>query len=202
MSAQSSEFPIRKKRAEGGRKALSRLWGKIGGEKEDVDQTAVGTTTMTQSSLDSFYSSGSPAPSSDDSPPSAGPERSWFARFFHLKPSTKILCFSIPRGRARQELVILLREWQRHGIRDLRYSRETNTITARVDKQNALDIKPVSSYFKVFIYSQPGGLADLLYVAGKDKPHTQLNCMISDSPSPFDRKKLSQYKSEFKFNLI
>ncbi|ENH64855.1 Quercetin 2,3-dioxygenase [Fusarium oxysporum f. sp. cubense race 1] len=64
------------------------------------------------------------------------------------------------------------------------------------------DIKPVSSYFKVFMYSQPGGLGDLVYAAGKDKPHTGLNCMVPDSPSPFDREKLSQYKSEFKFDLM
>jgi hypothetical protein len=38
-SAQSSEFPIRKRRVDGGRHVLSRLWGRIGGEKEDVDQT-------------------------------------------------------------------------------------------------------------------------------------------------------------------
>ena len=38
-SAQSSEFPIRKRRVDGGKHALSRLWGRIGGEKEDVDQT-------------------------------------------------------------------------------------------------------------------------------------------------------------------
>ncbi|KAG5789761.1 hypothetical protein H9Q69_011172 [Fusarium xylarioides] len=64
------------------------------------------------------------------------------------------------------------------------------------------DIKPVSFYFKVFMYSQPGGLGDLLYAAGKDKPHTGLNCMIPELPSPFERKKLSQYKSEFKFDLL
>ena len=107
-------------------------------------------------SMDSLFSAASPAPSSDDSPPSAGPERSWFARFFHIKPAVKVLCFSIPRGRTRQELVILLKEWQRHGIRDLQYSRETNTITARVDKQNALDIKPVSFRIELFVVLEHG----------------------------------------------
>lgn len=87
---------------------------------------------------------------------SNGPERSWFARFLHLKPATKIICFSIPRGRARQELVILLKEWQRHGIRDLQYSRQTNTISARVDKDNALDIKPVSFRIELFVVLEHG----------------------------------------------
>lgn len=68
----------------------------------------------------------------------------------------KLLCFSIPRHRARQELVLLLQEWQRHGIRDLQYSRETQTITARVDKQNSLDIKPVSFRIELFIVLEHG----------------------------------------------
>lgn len=111
---------------------------------------------MMNSSVDSFFSSASPAPSSDDSPPLAGSERSWFARFFHLKPAIKILCFSIPRGRARKELVNLLQAWQRHGISEVQCSRETNTITARVDKQNALDIKPVSFRIELFVVLEHG----------------------------------------------
>ncbi|KAF5714826.1 cupin like protein [Fusarium mundagurra] len=64
------------------------------------------------------------------------------------------------------------------------------------------NIEPASSYFKVFMYSQRGGLYDLLYAAGKDKPHAGLNCMIPDSSSPFERKKLFEYKSQFKYDLI
>ncbi|KAK3721792.1 serine/threonine-protein kinase gin4 [Vermiconidia calcicola] len=155
-SSQSSEFPMRKKKLGGGKSGLSKLLGKIGGEKDEDQSHTIGETTMMNTSLDSLFSAASPAPSSDDSPPSAGPERSWFARFFHIKPAVKVLCFSIPRGRTRQELVILLKEWQRHGIRDLQYSRETNTITARVDKQNALDIKPVSFRIELFVVLEHG----------------------------------------------
>jgi serine/threonine-protein kinase HSL1, negative regulator of Swe1 kinase len=111
---------------------------------------------MTNQSLDSLFSASSPAPSTDDSPPAAVPGRSWFARFFHVKPATKILCFSIPRGRARQELVILLREWQRHGVYNIEYSKETNTITASVGKHNALDIKPVSFRIELFVILEHG----------------------------------------------
>ena len=87
---------------------------------------------------------------------SDGAERSWFARFFNIKPAVKVLCFSIPRGRARQELIILFKEWQRHGIRDLEYSRETNTITARVDKNNSLEIKPVTFRIEMFVVLEHG----------------------------------------------
>ena len=110
---------------------------------------------MTNQSLDSLFS-GSQATSSNDAPPAQGPERSWFARFFNIKPAVHILCFNLPRGKARGELVILLREWQRHGIRDLQYSRETNTITARVDKDNALGIKPVTFRIELFVVLEHG----------------------------------------------
>lgn len=54
-------------------------------------------------------------------------------------------------------------------------------------------------YFKSYIYAQPGGLIDLLYQAGKDNPHTGINCMIPESPAPFDREKLLRLDSQFKF---
>ena len=173
LSGQSSEFPIRKKRFAGGKKGFTKWLGRKavqkdedGGQigeynprndtRETFELTSTGDSTLMNSSLDSLFSAASPAPSSDDSPPSGGPERSWFARFFNIKPATKILCFSIPRGRARQELVLCLREWQRHGIQDLQYSRETNMITARVDKQNALDIKPVAFRIELFVVLEHG----------------------------------------------
>ncbi|KAK5115137.1 hypothetical protein LTR62_001834 [Meristemomyces frigidus] len=111
----------------------------------------------TNHDLDSLFSSNSAAASSTDgAPATSGEERSWFARFFNIKPMTKVLCFSIPRGRARQELVLLLREWQRHGIRDLQYSCETNTISARVDKQNSLGIRPVAFRIEMFVVLEHG----------------------------------------------
>ena len=63
---------------------------------------------------------------------------------------------TIPRGRARQELVILLKEWQRHGVRDLEYSREQNGITARVGKVNSLDIKAVAFRIELFVVLEHG----------------------------------------------
>lgn len=174
LSGQSSEFPIRKHRFGKSKKGFSKWLGLMGREKgEDTTMvtdpgrspsssitghllTAAETTMFTNQSLDSLFSSASPAPSSNDAPPTVGPERSWFARFFNIKPVVEVICFSIPRGRARQELVVLFKEWQRHGIRDLEYSRETNTINARVDKVNSLDIKPVSFRVELFIVLERG----------------------------------------------
>ncbi|KAF2763819.1 Pkinase-domain-containing protein [Teratosphaeria nubilosa] len=161
LPGQSSEFPLRKKRFGGGKHGFGKWLGKRAMEKEtDVNTTDIGNSsgfTNTNMSLDSLFSTASPAPSSNDGPPvSDGTERSWFARFFNIKPAVRIMCFSIPRGRARQELVILFREWQRHGVRDLEYSRETNTITARVDKSNTLDIKPVTFRVELFVVLEHG----------------------------------------------
>lgn len=173
-SALSSEFPIRKKRFGHGKLGFSKWLGRAGrgGEEHDEGDTTsmltshslrrapltspLVTTAVANNSLDSFFSSASPAPSISGPTASSGPERSWFARFLNIKPASKILCFSIPRGRTRQELVLLLKEWQRHGIRDLEYSREQNTIAARVDKINSLDIKPVAFRVEIFVVLEHG----------------------------------------------
>jgi serine/threonine-protein kinase HSL1 (negative regulator of Swe1 kinase) len=122
----------------------------------EIDTNFVATvmTNGGNTSLDSLFSSTSGAPSLNGPSghmSSSGAERSWFSRFLNIKPATKLLCFSIPRGRARTELVLLLKEWQRHGVRDLEYSREHNTIYARIDKNNSLDIKPVAFKIELFV---------------------------------------------------
>jgi serine/threonine-protein kinase HSL1 (negative regulator of Swe1 kinase) len=74
-----------------------------------------------------------------DAAPRTGPpelQMNWLSRFLHIKPANKTLCFHIGRGKVRQDLVRLLRDWQRFGIRDVNFNRETNTINARVDKSN------------------------------------------------------------------
>jgi serine/threonine-protein kinase HSL1 (negative regulator of Swe1 kinase) len=71
--------------------------------------------------------------------PRSGPpemQMNWLSRFLHIKPANKTLCFHIGRGKVRQDLVRLLRNWQRFGIRDVTFDRETNMINARVDKNN------------------------------------------------------------------
>lgn len=61
----------------------------------------------------------------------------WLARFLHIKPASKILCFQVGRGRARQELVRLLRDKGKpFGIRDVQFDRMTNVVTARVNRSN------------------------------------------------------------------
>ena len=60
----------------------------------------------------------------------------WLSRFLHIKPATKTLCFHVGRGKVRGDLVRLLRDWQRFGVRDVTFDRKANIINARVDKVN------------------------------------------------------------------
>ncbi|KAI1806930.1 Pkinase-domain-containing protein [Daldinia bambusicola] len=72
------------------------------------------------------------------------PQQNWLARLFRVKPATRYLCFSIPRRRVRQEIVFLLREWRRHGMRDVVVDKERNLVFARVGNKNDLDLKEAS----------------------------------------------------------
>jgi serine/threonine protein kinase len=177
--AQSDEFPMRKKRPNVAKRGWAKWIGRIGRDKgedltmtqeggewpritiiaaeESTDMTQTDTTVQNTQSLASFFSTSS----SIDAPQNSGPGRSWFARFFRIKPVVDVLCFNISRARVRQEMVILLKEWQRHGVRDLQYSRETNTITARVDRNNALDIKPVTLRIELFVVLEHGNKVGL-----------------------------------------
>jgi hypothetical protein len=74
----------------------------------------------------------------------------WLSRFLHIKPANKTLCFHIGRGKVRQGLVRLLRDWQRFGIRDVTFDRPTSTINARVDKNN----RKYTSSFPNLLFSQ------------------------------------------------
>jgi hypothetical protein len=63
-------------------------------------------------------------------------QMNWLSRFLHIKPASKTLCFQVGRGRVRQDLDRLLRDWQRFGVRDVNLDRNNNVINARVDKSN------------------------------------------------------------------
>lgn len=74
-----------------------------------------------------------------EGPTRSGPpdfQMNWLSRFLHIKPASRALCFHARRGKVRQELVYLLRDWQRYGVRDVTVDRNTNVIHARVDKNN------------------------------------------------------------------
>jgi serine/threonine-protein kinase HSL1 (negative regulator of Swe1 kinase) len=70
----------------------------------------------------------------------------WLSRFLHIKPASRTLCYQVGRGKVRQDLVRLLRDWQRFGIQDVSVDRESNSISARVDKSNRKFSPPSSHY--------------------------------------------------------
>ena len=75
-------------------------------------------------------------------------QMNWLSRFLHIKPASKTLCFQVTRGKVRGDLVRLLRDWQRFGVRDVTFDRNDNTINARVDKTNRKSLS-----YSVFLFS-------------------------------------------------
>ncbi|MBE3041610.1 hypothetical protein IMZ48_03325 [Candidatus Bathyarchaeota archaeon] len=49
---------------------------------------------------------------------------------------TDHLCFAISRKRARHEVMLILRQWRKYGVRDIQVDRERNIIFARVGDKN------------------------------------------------------------------
>lgn len=152
-----SEFPIRNSGAATTKgdgailKGLFGLFGKkskgetskkpmeLGGtygqyEFNDTNADVVQAVNFSSSSILSGFDLGP-----DDSANRTGPpdmQKNWLSRFLHIKPASKTLCFHIGRGKVRQDLVRLLRDWQRFGVKDVSVDRETNIISGRVDKNN------------------------------------------------------------------
>jgi len=96
--------------------------------------------------------------------------QNWFAKFFHIKPATRVLCLVVTKAKARKELFKLLRGWHRYGVRDVVAERRPggDVIRGRVDTENCeycpptyyvfvltkptdLSLKPV--YFHAYVYS-------------------------------------------------
>ncbi|KAF3046025.1 hypothetical protein E8E12_010447 [Didymella heteroderae] len=160
-----SEFPMRNiasaaaKSDNAPRKGLLSFFGK---KKEEKPKSPMELDLNSSSS--SILSSHGLGPDSTESGPRTGPpeiQMNWLSRFLHIKPATKTLCFHVGRGKVRGDLVRLLRDWQRFGVRDITYDRTANTINARVDKINHLNIKPVSFVIELFVVLEHGNRANL-----------------------------------------
>ncbi|KEQ73508.1 Pkinase-domain-containing protein [Aureobasidium namibiae CBS 147.97] len=158
-SSSSSEFPMRRE---------SKGFSKWFGRKKDSEKCRL--TILSPPSAATFtgplspFSTGPLSPLPPTTPTSAGGDngtRSWFSRFLRLRPEVRTLAFNVPRTRARTELVRMLREWQRHGIKDLTYFPQDNAITASIDKVNSLGIKPVTFRIELFVVLKNGRKAGL-----------------------------------------
>ena len=64
------------------------------------------------------------------------PQQNWLATLFKVKPASKSICFSVSNRRARQEVVTILKEWKRYGIRDIEVDKKRNIVFGRVAAKN------------------------------------------------------------------
>ena len=62
--------------------------------------------------------------------------QNWLARFLHIKPAMKILCFQLPNVKARQEVVGILRDWRKYGMRDVVVDKARSRVWASVASDN------------------------------------------------------------------
>ncbi|KAF9698223.1 hypothetical protein EKO04_003819 [Ascochyta lentis] len=160
-----SEFPMRNNGSaaiKGDSAPRKGFLGFFGKKKEEKSKGSMELgLNFSSSSIISNYDLG---PESNESVNRNGPpevQKNWLSRFLHIKPATKTLCFQVGRGKVRQDLVRLLRDWQRFGVRDVVFDRTTNVINARVDKANHLKIKPVSFVIELFVVLEHGHRANI-----------------------------------------
>lgn len=64
------------------------------------------------------------------------PQQNWLAKLFNVKPASKTICFSVSNRRARQEIVTILKEWKRYGIRDIQVDKKRNIVFGQVAAKN------------------------------------------------------------------
>ena len=64
------------------------------------------------------------------------PQQNWFARILHIKPASRLLCFTMTKPRARHEVASIFRTWKKYGLRDVVVDKQRNVIFGRVDAQN------------------------------------------------------------------
>jgi serine/threonine-protein kinase HSL1, negative regulator of Swe1 kinase len=64
--------------------------------------------------------------------------QNWLARFFRIKPATRVMCLQVSKARARKDVIRVLRDWRKYGLRDVVCERRAggDIIRARVDACN------------------------------------------------------------------
>lgn len=78
------------------------------------------------------------APSSSGSARNVEVKQNWLTRLFRVKPATSYLCMTLSSKRARQEVVILLREWRRYGMRGIQVDKQRNIVFGRLGAKNCM----------------------------------------------------------------
>ncbi|KAL9029633.1 MAG: hypothetical protein Q9196_002147 [Gyalolechia fulgens] len=87
--------------------------------------------------------------------------QNWLMKFLRIKPAVTVLAFQVSRIRARKEIVNVLREWRKYGMRDIVVDKAAGRVWARVGVKNSLDIRPVDLAVEVFTVLERGRKANL-----------------------------------------
>ncbi|ERF74729.1 hypothetical protein EPUS_04898 [Endocarpon pusillum Z07020] len=107
-----------------------------------------------------------PVTATTESSSSARPvhiNQNWFAKFFHIKPASRVISLSVSRAKARREIVKILRDWNKYGLRDVISERSGggDLIRGRVDSMNYLHLKPVNFHAHLFTVLERGRRCNL-----------------------------------------
>ncbi|KAL8963391.1 MAG: hypothetical protein Q9193_000344 [Seirophora villosa] len=87
--------------------------------------------------------------------------QNWLMKFLRIKPAVTVLPFQVSRVRARKEIVHVLREWKRYGMRDIVVDKAAGRVWCRVGVKNSLNIRPVSLAVEIFTVLERGRKANL-----------------------------------------
>ncbi|MCJ1386530.1 hypothetical protein MMC17_009656 [Xylographa soralifera] len=71
--------------------------------------------------------------------------QNWLARFLHIKPASKVFAFQVSSTKARKDIVSILRDWKRYGIRDVVVDKVAGRLWARVAEENRM-FNPLSTF--------------------------------------------------------
>ncbi|RVX66210.1 hypothetical protein B0A52_10102 [Exophiala mesophila] len=137
----------------------------VHGLAEDTDSNEAGSTEPSGKLLPKAYP---PVVNVDTSVGGAtiGPieiNQNWLAKFFHIKPATRVVCLMTTKAKARRELVKVLRSWQKQGLEDIVSERraEGDVVRARVDANNAFNLKAVHFHACLYTVLEHGRKANL-----------------------------------------
>ncbi|KAG6101803.1 hypothetical protein E4U31_003540 [Claviceps sp. LM219 group G6] len=70
-------------------------------------------------------------------------KQNWLTRLFRVKPATSYICLTLSRKRARQEVVLLFREWRRYGLKNIHVDKQRNIVFGKLGAENYLNLKEV-----------------------------------------------------------
>lgn len=87
--------------------------------------------------------------------------QNWLMKFLRIKPAVTVLAFQVNRIRARKEIVLVLREWRKYGMRDIVVDKAAGRVWARVGVKNSLNIRPVDLAVEVFTVLERGRKSNL-----------------------------------------